>query len=72
MRRKPFRDRFDENSQLRGDIELSDQDGDVSGEEGWADSGGSRLKDYGVDEEVEFYDEDELPLAELMRRRQEQ
>ena len=36
---------------------------------GWRDSEGERLDDFGVDEAVDFYDEDEIPLAELKRRR---
>ena len=45
--------------------------GDGEGEEGWRNSEGERLKDFGVDEDVEFYDEqeDEIPLAELLARR---
>lgn len=41
------------------------------GEEGWRNSEGERLNDFGVDEEVEFYDEqeDEIPLSELLARR---
>ncbi|CAD0091343.1 unnamed protein product, partial [Aureobasidium mustum] len=39
------------------------------GEEGWRNSEGERLDDFGVDEDVEFYDEDEVPLGELMRRK---
>ena len=44
---------------------------DGEGEEGWRNSEGERLKDFGVDEDVEFYDEqeDEIPLAELIARR---
>ena len=45
------------------------QSGSESGEEGWKDYDGNRLADFGLDEEVEFYDEDEIPLGELMRRR---
>jgi palmitoyltransferase len=41
-----------------------------SGEEGWRNSEGERLEDFGVDELAEFYDEDEQPLSELIRRRQ--
>lgn len=41
------------------------------GEEGWRNSEGERLADFGVDEDVEFYDEDDLPLAELLRRKKE-
>ncbi|PNS20435.1 hypothetical protein CAC42_5885 [Sphaceloma murrayae] len=44
---------------------------DADGEEAWRNGEGERLADFGVDEEVEFYDEDDLPLAELMRRRKE-
>lgn len=44
---------------------------DGEGEEGWRNSEGERLKDFGVDEDVEFYDEeDEIPLSELLARRQ--
>lgn len=42
------------------------------GEESWRNKEGERLADFGVDEDAEFYDEDDLPLAELMRRRQAQ
>ncbi|KAF3001999.1 Palmitoyltransferase [Curvularia kusanoi] len=46
-------------------------DGD-EGEEGWRNSEGERLKDFGVDEDVEFYDEqeDDIPLSVLIARRQ--
>jgi len=42
------------------------------GEESWRNSEGERLKDFGVDEDVEFYDEqeDDIPLSELLARRQ--
>lgn len=45
---------------------------DNEGEEGWRNSEGERLKDFGVDEDVEFYDEqeDDIPLSELLARRQ--
>ena len=39
------------------------------GGEGWRDSEGDRLEDFGVDEDAECYDEDDLPLTELLRRR---
>lgn len=39
------------------------------GEEGWRNSDGDRLRDFGVDEDAEFYDEDDIPLAELLKRR---
>ncbi|KAI9812448.1 MAG: hypothetical protein M1827_004679 [Pycnora praestabilis] len=41
------------------------------GEEAWANSEGDRLRDFGVDEETEFYDEDDVPVAELLRMRKE-
>ena len=37
--------------------------------EGWRNSEGDRLDDLGVDEDAEYYDEDEIPLTELLRRR---
>lgn len=37
--------------------------------ETWRTSEGDSLEDYGVDEEADLYDEDELPLAEVRRRR---
>ncbi|KAK3675675.1 Palmitoyltransferase [Recurvomyces mirabilis] len=43
---------------------------DGAGEEGWRNKEGERLADFGVDEVADFYDEDDLPLAELLRRRQ--
>ena len=45
---------------------------DGEGEEAWRNSEGERLKDFGVDEDVEFYDEqedDDVPLSELLARR---
>ncbi len=35
----------------------------------WRDSEGDRLNDFGVDEDAEFYDDENIPLAELLRRR---
>ena len=37
-------------------------------ERGWRDSEGERLEDFGVDEDIEF-DEDDLPLSELLTKR---
>lgn len=44
------------------------------GEESWRNSEGERLADFGVEEDVEFYmyDEDDLPLSEVIKRRREQ
>lgn len=73
QRRRPFHERFEsENVVPIEDDYYTEQDEDAdSGEEGWQDSDGNRLKDYGLDEEVEFYDEDNVPIAELLRRRRE-
>ncbi|KAH0832797.1 Palmitoyltransferase pfa4 [Fonsecaea pedrosoi] len=73
QRRKPFHDRFEEENlePVEDDYIDLDDDESLSGEEGWQDSGGNRLKDYGVDEDVEFYDEDSVPIAELLSRRRE-
>lgn len=43
--------------------------GSVKGEEAWRDGEGDRLDDFGVDENVEFYDEDVIPLAVLLQQR---
>ena len=42
--------------------------GTSSGLRGWRDSEGESLGDFGVDENVEFHDDD-VPLSELLRRR---
>ena len=44
-----------------------DQAKDNAGEEGWRNKEGERLADFGVDEVADFYDEDDVPLAELVR-----
>lgn len=46
-------------------------EGNDEGEESWRNSEGERLLDFGVDEDVEFYDEqeDQIPLSELLARR---
>ena len=80
-RRKPFHNRYENGP--RPELEVADPDTDAdeseldlgsdtgseSGEEGWRDPGGNRLSDYGVDEALEFYDEDDIPLSELIRRK---
>ncbi|KAL4902674.1 hypothetical protein BDW74DRAFT_62633 [Aspergillus multicolor] len=72
-RRKPFHARFDntsnESSDADSDIQNEDSD---HGEEGWKNSEGERLRDFGVDEEVEFYDEEDIPLAILIQQRKKQ
>jgi palmitoyltransferase len=78
-RRRPFVERVAEMQEEYGDgdegsgeEEEKVKHGDGEGEEGWRNSEGERLQDFGVDEDVEFYDEqeDEIPLAELIARRQ--
>ncbi|KAI5306383.1 Palmitoyltransferase [Ascosphaera pollenicola] len=47
---------------------------EVSSEEDlehWTNSEGERLRDFGVDEEVDLGDEDDIPLAKLMERWQQ-
>jgi palmitoyltransferase len=73
VRRKPFHDRH--GSLLHGKQSSATSDDDSSeaqsdsGEEGWRSPEGDRLRDYGVDEDAEFYDQDDMPLSELLRRR---
>lgn len=71
QRRKPFHKRFAERESA--DLLTEDHEGDESpsesGEEAWRNGEGERLADFGVDEEVEFYDEDDVPLSELIERR---
>lgn len=66
-RRRPFHERFEQS--VLDAAENENQEPGDSGEEGWQDTGGNRLKDFGVDEDAEFYDEDDIPIAELLRRR---
>lgn len=73
IRRKPFHERqasevhANETDTDKGEG-ISDAQSD-SGEEGWRSPEGDRLRDYGVDEDTEFYDQDDIPLSELLRRR---
>ncbi|KAK2865204.1 hypothetical protein FQN49_003807 [Arthroderma sp. PD_2] len=74
QRRKSFHKRYikkGDDTQLAGTSDSNDGDSSESGEEGWRNSEGERLGDFGVDEEVEFYDEDDVPLATLIRRRRD-
>lgn len=76
QRRRPFHQRLENSEQVKGldgeeTPDEDDYDGE-SGEEAWKNSEGERLRDFGVDEEAEFYDnvdEDDVPLSELMRRK---
>jgi len=71
QRRKPYVRRLEA---LQADSEgnpdaASDDHQSDSGEEGWRNSEGERLRDFGIDEDAEFYDEeDDIPLSELIAR----
>ncbi|KAJ5528244.1 hypothetical protein N7513_012403 [Penicillium frequentans] len=74
QRRQRFHDRFQKESydsdEDRGPGPVYGDDSD-EGEESWRNAEGERLRDFGVDEDVEFYDEDDVPLAVLMQRRKQ-
>ncbi|KAL1965766.1 hypothetical protein VTN77DRAFT_5087 [Rasamsonia byssochlamydoides] len=73
QRRRKFHERYAHVANAEHDAaDGEDSVASDEGEEAWRNADGERLQDFGVDEEVEFYDEDDIPLAELMRRRREQ
>lgn len=59
-KRQPFH-------QTNGDVPTTVPD-DAVGEEAWRSPEGEKLEDFGLDPEVEFYDED-LPLSQLIQKR---
>ncbi|KAF9889432.1 Palmitoyltransferase [Aspergillus nanangensis] len=61
--RAEIEDKLSSNSQSSGGSDIED------GEEGWKNSEGERLRDFGVDEDIEFYDEEDIPLGILMQQR---
>ena len=65
FRRKPFRERHkSEESEEADDID--------EGEEAWQNAEGEGLKDFGLDEQAEFYDEeDDMPLSLLLLRKRQ-
>ncbi len=70
IRRKPFHQRHaaeEHQSQSPSRVSIS-SDYTGAGEETWRDTAGDRLNDFGVDETIEFYDEDDMPLAMLLER----
>lgn len=73
QRRKRFHDRIQRNARYESDDERGPGpvygDDSDEGEESWRNAEGERLKDFGVDEDVDFYDEDDIPLAVLLERR---
>jgi len=68
QRRKQFHERFDSDTRGESDSE-PDEKRNSDGEEAWRNSEGERLHDFGVDEEIEFYDEEDIPLAVLIQQR---
>jgi palmitoyltransferase len=67
QRRKPFHDRHGTDDYADSESDDSDE-----GEESWRTAEGERLRDFGVDEEAEFYDEEDIPLAVLIQRRNQE
>jgi palmitoyltransferase len=73
IRRRQFHKRYDSTSAKDEIKQFPDTAlaADEEGEEAWRNAEGERLADFGVDEDAEFYDDDDIPLAELMRRRKQ-
>lgn len=75
IRRRPFHNRQEKDLHAQQNGMDTDDDSSTahsdSGEEGWRSPEGDRLRDYGVDEEAEFYDQDDIPLSELLRRKRQ-
>ncbi|KAF2088127.1 putative zinc finger protein DHHC domain-containing protein [Saccharata proteae CBS 121410] len=70
QRRRPFHERASADQTDGNDSEGLDENEDIQrGEESWKNSEGERLDDFGVDEDAEFYDEDDIPLSELLKRK---
>ncbi|KAJ5566560.1 hypothetical protein N7535_008198, partial [Penicillium sp. DV-2018c] len=71
QRRKPFHERYKKDNSAQSDSddsELDSESGSDEGEESWRNAEGERLRDFGVDEEAEFYDEEDIPLGILIQR----
>jgi palmitoyltransferase len=74
-RRKPFHNRYQRDEFAASESDESEsQSGNDSdeGEESWRNAEGERLRDFGVDEEAEFYDEEDIPLGVLLQHRRQQ
>ena len=72
QRRRRFHQRINQRTdEVENSAESSSTDSDQSddGEQAWRNSEGERLRDFGVDEDAEFYDEEDIPLAILMQQR---
>lgn len=68
VRRKPYNKRLDDTTMYQRHEEYDS--GRLNGEEIWRNEEGERLADFGVDEAVDFYDEDDEPLARIRQRLQ--
>ena len=73
IRRRPFHERFAENQRAITDSShaMWTRNEHEHGEEGWRDSDGNRLDDFGLDMVEEFYDEDDVPLSKLLKRKKD-
>ena len=72
-RRRPAVENIVEEDSSSGEDEPveyeSEYEEGLDGQEGWTNSDGERLRDFGVDEEAEVLADDDIPLGELLRRR---
>ena len=66
-RRRPFHNRY---SSMEGEIQETRTSGRdaAEGEEAWRNAEGESLNDFGVEQDTEFYDEDDLPLASFVAK----
>ncbi|EKD18425.1 uncharacterized protein L3040_007549 [Drepanopeziza brunnea f. sp. 'multigermtubi'] len=69
LRKENVGDEADGSDDEESENETVGEEDAVKEKRGWTNSDGNRLHDYGVDEEAEVLAEDEIPLAELLRRR---
>ena len=67
-RRRPFHERYTDGKSPAPNEDTPIASA-VAGEESWRNSEGERLEDYGVDEVVDFYDEEEVPLGQLLEQK---
>lgn len=72
-RRRPVVENFVEEDSNSDESELDEYESEyeegLDGQEGWTNSEGERLRDFGVDEDTEVLEDDDVPLGELLRRR---
>ena len=67
-RRQPFHERYLGQHSIRHSDD-SPVARNSKGEEAWRNVEGENLGDFGVDLDAEFYDEDEVPLANLLHQK---